>query len=152
MALSFRANPELADRLDQYATALGTSLSEAVEGALASYFDAGLAREAILEMEAKRAAAFASIDAEGAATRALRTIDLAALPFLRAHLDGHSYRRMTDGTDYTAAQAREMVRAARHALGDHYPVLVAKPELLDGLVPWGKRRSRAEGHRAPRSK
>lgn len=101
VALSFRAAPVLADRLDQFATALGTSLSEAAEAAIGGFFDAGLARDAILEMEAKRAAAFASIDAEGAATRALRQLDPVALPMLRAHLQGHSYRDISAGTDYT---------------------------------------------------
>jgi predicted transcriptional regulator len=147
VAFSFRATPQLADRLDQFATALGTSLSEAVEGALNSYFEAGLAREAILDREATRAAAFASIDAEGAATRALRTVDPTALPFLRAHLNGDTYRRMAEGTDYTPAQAREMVRAVRLALGDSYPVLFAKPELLDGFVSRNKRGPTKRGGR-----
>jgi predicted transcriptional regulator len=147
VALSFRASPLLADRLDQFATAMGTSLSEAVEAALSGFFEAGLAREAIVDMEAKRAAAFASIDAEGAARQKLRSVDAETLPMLRAHLHGDTYRRMVEGTNYTSAQARGMVRGARDALGPSYAVLAAKPELLDDLVPWSKRRPRARGTR-----
>ena len=143
VALSFRASPQLAERLDQFATALGTSLSEAVEGALASFFEAGLAREAVVERESTRAAAFAAIDAESAARSALKSVDPAALPFLRAHLNGDTYRRMTEGTQHTSTQARELVRGARDVLGEHYSVVAAKPDLLDGLVPWTKRRPRA---------
>ena len=139
-ALSFRATPVLADRVDQFATAMGMTLSEAVEHALGSFFEAGLARQSVLDMEARRAAAFAVIDAETEALAALRRVDPRALGFLRAHLEGETYRDMVANSSARAAEARELVRQARAVLGENYPVLVAKPELMDGLAPYRRPR------------
>lgn len=138
-ALSFRAAPALADRIDQFATAMGTSTSEAIEQALGAFFEAGMARQAVMDMEARRAAAFAVIDAEAQALAAVRKLDPRALPFLRAHLEGDTYREMITGTLSRVPEARELVREARAVLGEHYPVLVAKPELLDGVAPYRPR-------------
>ena len=151
-ALSFRATPVLADRVDQFATAMGMTLSEAVEHALGAFFEAGLARQSVLDMEARRAAAFAVIDAETEALVALRKVDPRALGFLRAHLEGETYREMVAGGPTRSAEARELVREARAVLGDHYPVLVAKPELLDGLAPYRRRRASGPGQPAHRTR
>jgi len=139
LALSFRAAPALADRIDQFATAMGTSTSEAVEHALAAFFEAGMARRSVLDMEARRAAAFAVIDAEAQALAAVRKVDPRSLGFLRAHLEGETYREMVTGSPARPAEARELVRQARAVLGEHYPTLLAKPELLDGLAPYRRR-------------
>ena len=139
IALSFRASPVLADRVDQFSTAMGVSLSEAVEHALGAFFDSGMARQSVLDMEAKRAAAFAVIDAETEAVAALRRVDPRALGFLRAHLEGETYRDMVAGSGTRAPEARDLVRDARAVLGGHYPVLLAKPELLNGLAPYRRR-------------
>lgn len=139
LALSFRATPVLADRVDQFATAMGMTLSEAVEHALGSFFEAGLARHSVLDMEARRAAAFATMDAETGALAAVRRVDPRALGFLRAHLEGETYREMVQNTGARVAEARELVREARTVLAEHYPLLLAKPELLDGLAPYRRR-------------
>lgn len=135
VAISFRASPLLADRIDQFATAMGTTTSEAVEHVLTTFFDAGMARDSILQMEARRSAAFATLDAEATVTTLLRKIDRKTLRFLRAHLEGETYRQMVGTSDTKPQQARELVRQARQVLGTHYGTLAAKPELLDHLVP-----------------
>jgi predicted transcriptional regulator len=138
LPISFRASPELASRLEQFALALGTTTSDAIERALAAYFESPLADEAIIAQESRRTAAASSLRARAAATTAARSVDREALRLLREHLLGATYLKMVSDTELTATDARLLVRQARADLDEHLPALTTHPEILDGLL--GRRR------------
>jgi predicted transcriptional regulator len=141
--VSFRANPELASRLEQYATALGTTTSEAIERALETFLQSELAHTAIADQEATRAAASEALRADADAIAAARRISRDSLALLREHIAGATYREMSDPTELTATEVRMIVKQVRSDLGEHFKVLVARPQLLDGLL--GKRREHPSG-------
>src|SRR5687768_17560412 len=128
--LSFRADPRTARRLERFATAIGASLSEAVDVAVREFLDSDLVGRVTAERAAESAAARREIEAEASAVAALGALPRGSLWLLESHLGGLTYRDMVRGTSVSAAQAREIVRRARSELGDHYPVVLSKPELI----------------------
>lgn len=133
VALSFRATPQLAADLDRLALALGSTMSEAVEQALAYFIEHGFAQRLASARDADRAAALAELDADAAVRTALRRLKPEARRYLRRHLDGETYRDMSRDSDISAAQVREIVREARSQMGETYRRLLAKPELLHAV-------------------